>query len=80
MSSRRLGKSFGIESVPIPIVPVPLPVRYRIYYGKPIPVHREYSPDAADDPTILKLVAERVQQAVADLLKQGLSERGGVCK
>lgn len=80
VSSRRLGKSFGIESVPIPIVPVPLPVRYRIYYGKPIPVHREYSPDAADDPTILKLVAERVQQAVADLLKQGLSEREGVFK
>ena len=80
MSSKRLGKSFGIEAVPIPIVPLPLPVRYRIYYGKPIPVHLEYTPDAADDPTILKSVAKRVQAAVAELLKQGLSEREGVFK
>lgn len=80
MSSKRLGKSFGIEAVPIPIVPLPLPVRYRIYYGKPIPVHLEYTPDAADDPTVLKSVAKRVQAAVAELLEQGLSEREGVFK
>ena len=68
----------GKESVPIPIVPVPLPVRYRIYYGEPIAVQDEYPPEAADDPTVLKAVAERVQQAVAELLQRGLEEREGV--
>lgn len=80
LSSRRLGKYVGIEAVPIPMVPVPLPVRYRIYYGEPIPVHQEYPSSAADDPTVLKSVAKRVQNAVAELIEQGLAERDGVFK
>ena len=80
LSSRRLGKYFGIEAVPIPMVPVPLPVRYRIYYGKPIPVHQEYPSSAADDPIVLKSVAKRVQNAVAELIERGLAERDGVFK
>lgn len=77
-SSKRLGRSFGIESVPIPILPVPLPVRYRIYYGEPLAVQDEYPPEAADDPTVLNAVADRVQQAVAELLQRGLEERKGI--
>ena len=75
--SRRLGKPLGVPEVPIPAVPFPLPVRYRIYYGPPIPVHEDYTPDQADDPAILKEAAQRVQQAVDALLKQGLADRGG---
>ncbi len=77
-SSKRLGKIFGIEAVPIPLVPVPLPVRYRIYYGDPIPVHERYNPSQADNPTVLKEVAEEVKAAVNDLVQQGLSDRTGV--
>jgi 1-acyl-sn-glycerol-3-phosphate acyltransferase len=80
LSSKRLGKLFGIESVPIPILPVPLPVRYYIYYGEPIPVQQEYPPEAADDPSVLKAVATRVQESVAALIKQGLDQREGVFK
>jgi 1-acyl-sn-glycerol-3-phosphate acyltransferase len=77
-SSKRLGKIVGIESVPIPIVPVPLPVRYRIYYGKPIHVEQEFSPSDADDPKVLSSVANRVKEAVNELIQQGLKEREGV--
>ncbi len=77
-SSKRLGKIFGIEAVPIPLVPVPLPVRYRIYYGEPIPVHERYDRSQADDPEVLKQVAEEVKQAVHELVQQGLSDRTGV--
>lgn len=80
LSSKRLGKLFGIESVPIPILPVPLPVRYYIYYGEPIPVQLEYPPEAADDPKVLKAVAIRVQESVAALIKHGLAQREGVFK
>jgi 1-acyl-sn-glycerol-3-phosphate acyltransferase len=77
-SSKRLGKIFGIEAVPIPLVPVPLPVRYRIYYGDPIPVQERYNPSQADDPLILKEVAEEVKAAVHVLIQKGLSDRTGV--
>ena len=77
-ASRRLGKLFGIEAIPIPVVPLPLPVRYHIYYGPPIPVHEEFNVAQADDPAVVKAVAERVQAAVDKLLKRGLAERKGV--
>ena len=76
--SKRLGKPLGVPEVPIPAVPVPLPVRYRIFYGEPIPVHEEFAPEDADDPDVVRIVAGRVQAAVDRLLKQGLSERKGV--
>jgi len=76
--SKRLGKPFGVPEVPIPAVPFPLPVRYRILYGDPIPVHEEYGPDDADDPDLVRAVAARVQAAVDKLLKEGLAERKGV--
>ena len=77
-SSKRLGRVFGIEAVPIPLVPVPLPVRYRIYYGEPIPVHERYDPSQADNPAVLKEVAEEVKAAVHALVQEGLSDRTGV--
>lgn len=76
--SKRLGKPLGVPEVPIPAVPFPLPVRYRIFYGEPIPVHEEFAPEDADDPDVVRIVAGRVQAAVNRLLKQGLSERKGV--
>ena len=77
-SSRRLGKLVGVPILPIPAVPVPLPVRYHLYYGEPIPVHREFSPKDADDPVIVKETALRVKEAVAGLIEKGLAERKGV--
>ena len=75
--SRRLGKPLGVPEVPIPASPIPLPVRYRIFYGPPIPVHEDYTPDQADDPDVLKEAAERVKTAVHELIQEGLAERGG---
>lgn len=77
-TSKRLGKPLGIPLFPIPAVPFPLPVRYRIYYGEPIEVHKEFSPEDADDPDKVAAVAARVQDAVDKLLKRGLSERQSV--
>lgn len=77
-SSRRLGKMFGLEAVPIPILPFPLPVRYYIYYGSPIEVYKEFRSEDADDPTIVENVAKRVQKEVAKLIKKGLASRKGI--
>ena len=77
-TSRRIGKLFGLPVMPIPAVPIPLPVRYHLYYGDPIPVHEEFQPEQADDPGAIKAVATRVQEAVQKLVQRGLSERTGI--
>jgi 1-acyl-sn-glycerol-3-phosphate acyltransferase len=76
--SKRLGKPFGVPAVPIPAVPLPLPVRYHLYYGDPIPVHERYRPDEADDPAVVRAVCAEVQAAVHALIQRGLRERPGV--
>ena len=77
-TSRRLGKLFGLPVVPVPAVPVPLPVRYHLLYGEPIPVHEDYTVEQADDPVVVAEAAGRVKAAVDALLKEGLSKRKGV--
>jgi len=78
VSSRRLGKLVGIPIFPIPLIPFPLPVRYHLLYGEPIPVHEEYRPEQADDPDVVAEVAQRVKDAVAQLIAKGLKERPGI--
>ena len=77
-SSKTLGSVLGLEALPIPITPLPLPVKYHIYYGPPIAVQDRYPSSAADDPEVLTQVASEVQSAVQSLLEKGLQERKGV--
>src|SRR5688572_546190 len=41
-------KVAGLPFIPITLTPFPMPVRYHIRYGPPIPVHLDYRPDQAD--------------------------------
>jgi 1-acyl-sn-glycerol-3-phosphate acyltransferase len=67
-----------IPYLPIPSTLVPLPVRYHIHYGEPIPVHEEFTPSDADDPEIVANAALRVKKAVQTLIDKGLSMRKGI--
>lgn len=69
---------FGAPFLPLTLTPLPMPVRYYIYYGEPIPVHRDYTPDRADDPATLREAAARVKAAVQKLLDDGVKARPGV--
>jgi 1-acyl-sn-glycerol-3-phosphate acyltransferase len=64
--------------IPVPATLFPLPVRYHIHYGEPIPVHEDYTPEQADDPDALEEAAQRVKDAVQSLLDEGLQQRKGV--
>ena len=75
-SSKHLGALWAQSCQPV--TPLPLPVRYRIYYGEPIDVATRFTPEDADDPVILEGVAAEVQAAVQSLLERGLSERKGI--
>lgn len=67
-----------VPYVPIPATLFPLPVRYHIHYGEPLRFDREYDPDDADDPEIVRTAALRVKQAVQGLIDKGLQQREGV--
>lgn len=84
----QVAKLPGIMGTPhVPITPffpllgpvglVPLPVKYRIYYGEPIYFHERYERRDADDPEVLMSLAAEVQGRVAELIEQGLDERNG---
>ncbi len=68
----------GLPFIPITLTPFPMPVRYHIRYGTPIPVHLDYRPDQADDPAAVREAAARVKAAVQLLLDEGLKERTGI--
>jgi 1-acyl-sn-glycerol-3-phosphate acyltransferase len=68
----------GMPFVPITLTPVPLPVRYHILYGEPIPIGRDYRPEQADDPGAVREASGRVRAAVEALLAKGLAERPGI--
>jgi 1-acyl-sn-glycerol-3-phosphate acyltransferase len=70
--------AFGIPHVPIPLTPLPLPVRYHIRYGRPIALYDRHAPASADDPEVLEGQAARVKAAVQTLLESARSERTGV--
>ena len=59
------------------VVPTPAS-SYYLYYGEPIPVHEEYTPEDADNPAVVNEVAERVKEAVNALIQRGLDERPGI--
>ena len=67
-----------VPYIPIPATLVPLPTKYHIHYGEPIPLHEEFTPEDADDPEIVREAAARVKAAVQQLLDDGLKARKGI--
>jgi 1-acyl-sn-glycerol-3-phosphate acyltransferase len=64
--------------IPITLTPVPLPVRYHIHYGAPIPIPELYRAEQADDPAVVREASARVKAAVQALLDRGVRERPGI--
>lgn len=69
--------AFGIPHVPIPLTPLPLPVRYHIRYGRPITLF-DHAPGSEDDPEVLEAGAARVKASVQILLESARKERKGI--
>ena len=71
-------RKLGIPYLPVPATPFPLPVRYHIRYGPPIPVSQRYDPKQAMDSAAISELALEVKNAVAALIEQGLAQRKGI--
>jgi 1-acyl-sn-glycerol-3-phosphate acyltransferase len=78
----RLGKVFGMPAFPItlgfpwlgPLGLLPLPVKYRIYFGEPLRFEGDPSEEDAD----IERRVDVVESAISKLLEQGRRERSGV--
>lgn len=74
-----LGKAIGAPPVPItPTFPLlgpagllPLPVRYRIYFGRPV----RFEGDPDDDDAVIGAKVDEVRRHIDALLQKGLAER-----
>ena len=75
----RIKLPFGpVPFVPISAFPLPLPVRYHIHYGEPLPFDTMFQPSDADNPECVEEAAVMVSKAVRKLLDVGLVNRDGV--
>ncbi len=78
MNFKRIGKLFGLPAMPItplmalgPIGLLPLPVKYRIYFGEPL----TFTGDPNDEDAEIAHKAKQVERAINGLLERGLRER-----
>jgi 1-acyl-sn-glycerol-3-phosphate acyltransferase len=76
----RVAKLLRMPSFPlvpqflIPGMQMPLPVKYRIYYGEPM----SFEGDPDDDDAVIEEKVLRVRAEVAKMLEKGLADRPGV--
>lgn len=71
-----LARRLGLPAVPItptfpwlgPLGLLPYPVRYRIVYGEPLDFHERYGPEGAEDPRLVRHLANQVRRTVQQLV------------
>ncbi|MBZ0272874.1 acyltransferase family protein [bacterium] len=61
-----------------PLGAIPMPVRYHVTYGEPIHLYEEYGPETINNPERIRMLADRVQMIVQDMIVHGLDERQSV--
>jgi 1-acyl-sn-glycerol-3-phosphate acyltransferase len=80
-----VGKPLGLPYVPItptfpllgPLGFVPLPTKWSIEMGEPIPMDR-YDPDAAEDPMLVNRLSEQVRATIQRMIDDRLARRRSV--
>jgi 1-acyl-sn-glycerol-3-phosphate acyltransferase len=74
LNLKPLGKLIGFPALPLTLTPLPLPTKYRIYFGDPL--HFTGPPD--DEDVELDKKVRVVKSAIQTLLQTGLEERKNV--
>jgi 1-acyl-sn-glycerol-3-phosphate acyltransferase len=71
-----LARLLGLPAAPItptfpwlgPLGLAPYPVRYRIVYGEPLHFHDRFDPEAAQEPGVVRALANQVRRAIQTLI------------
>ncbi len=64
--------------LPPPFNLMPLPTKYKIRYGEPIELHREYPEHAIEDPDLMRKLAKEVQDIVQGMVDEDLAKRQSI--
>lgn len=81
-----LARLFHLPFFPItPLFPwlgplglMPLPAKYYISYGEPFHFYKEYPPETISDSHAVRMLADKVQVRVQEMLKVGLQQRDSI--
>jgi 1-acyl-sn-glycerol-3-phosphate acyltransferase len=72
---KRVGRMFGLPAFPLTIAPfagiVPLPTRYRLYFGEPM----RFTGDANDEDEVITGKVEQVKARLQTMIDEGLAAR-----
>jgi 1-acyl-sn-glycerol-3-phosphate acyltransferase len=74
--AKPLARLLRLPTVPItptfpwlgPLGLLPYPVRYRIVYGEPLRFHERFDADAAQEPSVVRALANQVRKAIQTLI------------
>lgn len=72
-----LAKKLGMPALPLvfpQIIPVPLPVKYRIYIGEPL----VYSGDGTEDDGEISVMVQNTKRTIQDMIDHGLARRKNI--
>ena len=78
----KLGAAVGMPALPItlgfpwlgPLGLLPMPVKYRIYFGEPL----HFEGDASDEDAIVERKVDKVKKSITKMFARGLKERSGI--
>jgi 1-acyl-sn-glycerol-3-phosphate acyltransferase len=74
LNLKPLGRLIGFPALPVTVTPLPLPTKYRIYFGDPL----TFTGRPDDEDVELDKKVRVVKSAIQALLQQGLEERKNV--
>jgi 1-acyl-sn-glycerol-3-phosphate acyltransferase len=74
LNLRSVGRLIGFPALPVTVTPLPLPTKYRLYFGDPL----TFSGSADDEDTELDKKVRVVKTTLQGLIQQGLEERKNV--
>ena len=74
LNLKPLGKLIGFPALPLTLTPLPLPTKYRIYFGDAL----HFTGPADDEDVELDKKVRVVKSAIQALMQQGLEERKNV--
>ncbi len=63
---------------PFPLLPLPLPSKWHTLFLPPMHIERDYPPEAADDPEVVRAIAQDVRQAMQNAMDQMRQRRKSI--
>jgi 1-acyl-sn-glycerol-3-phosphate acyltransferase len=73
-SVKSLARLLGMPAFPLVLTPLPLPVKYRIYFGEPM----EFRGNPNDEDEVIAVKVEKVKDRIRGMLEAGLRRRRSV--